>query len=195
MKSILPSTILPLLLFLSSCQENRNKAERTQDIAVFKNLIKKKVFIPSSVKWDTLKFLPQSEQLLLHQNFPVFYFKDDTTLYLIRSENEINKTNKNEPDSIQLLVENVEIFKGCYRISGKMNLININLKIESDYIHDSIKDTISIIDYKALILNYGKSKYIIPNNLTEASYKSINEYVYHMPYQEGHESEMEPSSQ
>jgi hypothetical protein len=197
MKAIVYTTLL-LLLFSGCYQENKNKVETTQDITVFKNLIKNKTFIPSSIKWDTLNFLPQSEELLLHQNFPIFYFKDDSTLYLIKSNNEIHKASKSESDSIQLLVDNVEIFKGLYKISKKMDLISIYLKLEgnstTEHGYGLINDTINIIDYKIPALYYNKCKYIIPTNLLEASYKDINKYIYNIPYPKGHESEMEPPS-
>jgi len=170
------------ILFCGSCNENRNKTEADQ-IKVFKGLLKRKAFIPTPIKWDTLNFLPQdSDEILLHQVFPLLYFKDDTTLYIMRSENEILKANRSEPDSILLAVGLCEVFHGSYKVSNKLRLININLKKETeDNIAWDTMETINIIDYKIPVLYYKNQQYIIANNLVKESYNRINFYVHGIP--------------
>lgn len=169
---ILSVTFLLPIVFLS-CQENGKSDEVSNEASRFKNLIKKRVFIPTKIKWDTVNFLPQSTELVLQQVFPILYFEDDSTLFIIDSENEILKAKRDEPDRITLAVENVGVFRGHYRISKGMRLITID--------SGKVEDSISVIDRRIPILYYKGDKYIIANNLDKESYNRINQYVYNVP--------------
>ena len=140
-----------LLIILFSCKDYK---QESKNVGIKNNLVGY-VYAPTNIKWDTIPDGFGDGLDLLHSNFPIIFFKNDTTVYLIKSLNEL------ESDSILIAVDNVELFLGKCTINvnsaitsftRKSKFADINSIQDSftDTMNLSFKDTLTFIYYRGL---------------------------------------------
>lgn len=159
--------LLVICFSFSSCS-GQNKGESLDEI--FKKDVLKHVFIPAHIKWDTLGGFEPDPMTVIHKEFSIFYFKDDSTLYMFTGLNEL------ENDSLLCCVENVRGYRGIYTF---LNDSTVKVAMKRVLLHNNINfvDTLTMGEAPFHSFEYKGIKYVLTDKMFKESYARIEENI------------------